>query len=128
MKVNANGILSRFAVRTYLPGSGRESQTGCGSAAATCCDYRPGPRITCLDRAVIDEYFRECRETGDPHAAAAPAAAQRLLLRELPAELEHRLSRLPVGLERAWKGSDLLLIETASGRVIDIARWRQQMH
>ncbi|HXF67878.1 MAG TPA: hypothetical protein VNK67_14425 [Burkholderiales bacterium] len=87
------------------------------------------------DRTLIREYFRPRRAAG---AGYPPGLAQREALqpglqqlrgqgrlppglrrRPLPGELEHRLARLPPGYERVLVGGDVLLIQSATGIVLD---------
>jgi hypothetical protein len=104
-------------------------------AATKPADYSVGARITCVDRAIIRTYFAES-ESEVPTVAAGGyekprrrsrrdwTAYGRLLpqtgARVLPANLEEKLSALQPGYKRLTVGSDVLLIETASRKILEI--------
>lgn len=62
------------------------------------------------------------RETLPPGLAKRDTLPPGLAKRDLPSDLEHRLSRLPHGMRRSQVGNDIVLIEEATGLVIDILR------
>lgn len=97
------------------------------------------------DRREIEKWFHIAREvTGTPerhggkHKGLPPGLAKRdslppglakrdtlppgLASRALPNDLERRLSRLPHGMRRNQVGNDIVLIEEATGLIIDILR------
>ena len=124
MKIYADAILTHFCLRAQPPRERRgSSRRGVAARRGEPSNYvyTLRPRITCVDREVIREYFRERGDDADALATAAPGARDQRLL-ELPAALDEKLSRLPDGFERLWKGRDLLVIETRTGRVIDFMR------
>ncbi len=88
-------------------------------AAIRADDYQIEPRITCVDRAIIRDYFHQhlLEESVRP-------AWKRALFpephRQLPWELERRLSVPFPGHERMLVGNDVLLIETATGEIVDM--------
>jgi hypothetical protein len=93
--------------------------------------YSTEPRITHIDRAIIRAYFRQVGSMAAQTAqefqpelrtrltAVQPLTPQ-LQMASLPNELEQKLSVLAAGYQRLQAGSELLLIETASGKVIDV--------
>lgn len=101
--------------------------------------------FTDSDRHEIETWFRIARQAmavedthkgkrkGPPPGLAKrdslpPGLAKRdtlppgLARRDLPNDLERRLSRLPRGTRRSLVGDDIVLIEEATGLVIDILR------
>ena len=104
------------------------------------------PIFTEQDRREIDEWLRlgkrvltgEDSMHGGKDKKMPPGLAKRdqlppglakrdtlppgLAKRDLPSELERRLSRLPGGYSRKSVGSDIVLIEEATGIVLDILR------
>ena len=88
-------------------------------ASASIYDIRA--RITQIDRAIISSYY----ENGVPTARAAVYSGMRSLEKPwqpLPADLEAKLSILPARYVRALAVDDVLLIDTATGRIIDVMR------
>lgn len=84
--------------------------------------YRIVPRITHIDRVIIRSYFRQRRcalRPQPPDKNIRPAEPCR---QWLPADLESKLSVLPAGYQRWLVGSEMLLMETATGTVIDVLR------
>jgi hypothetical protein len=101
---------------------------GCAAYVATsggvAIQQESAAAIPVADRNAIREYFR----TAGIPARALPfgVALQKPLpggvaTQLLPAALERRLSPLPDGCRRVRLGRDVLLIETRSGVVLDIA-------
>jgi hypothetical protein len=89
--------------------------------------YGIGARITCVDRAIIRRFFDV--ESPAPVADAVEKQDKRpirLSLRSrmepLPAELEYRLSQLKAGYRRVLMDCDVLLIEPATRRIVDVMR------
>jgi hypothetical protein len=119
MRLHADAILARFDLHAQL-----HTHEGAAPAPATArhdgnpaqCPYGLAPRITCLDRAVITEYLRERGMTADTLTAGGARVCR------LPARLERRLSRLPAAMERVMVGSNLLLMDMRTGRVVDRMR------
>ena len=70
--------------------------------------YGPGARITYIDRAIIRQYFAG---VGGDTAARSQA---------LPDDLERSLSSLEPGLMRVLDGTDVLLVEKATRKVVDV--------
>ena len=99
--------------------SGICSATRKSREASRADDYQVEPRITYIDRAIIRGYFHQ------PHLdePARPAWKRALFPephRQLPWELERRLSVPFPGHERMLVGNDVLLIETATGEIVDM--------
>lgn len=102
--------------------------------------------FTAQDRREIEEWFRlgkrvltgEDDRKGHKQKKTPPGLAKRdelppglakrdtlppgLQGRDLPGDLERRLSRLPKGYKRSQIGDDIVLVEVATGVVIDILR------
>ena len=91
------------------------------------------PRITHIDRAIIRGYFRQRYGTRKvaqrgtefqlPFRGRSTAGNQQpplLQTASLPNELERKLSALAAGYQRVRAGSDILLIESTGGTVIDV--------
>lgn len=100
-----------------LPGpcSGTKQDRGASRAD----DYQVEPRITYVDRAIIRDYFHQHRRD----ESVGPAWKKALFPephRQLPRELERRLSVPFPGHERVWVGSDVLLVETATREIMDV--------
>lgn len=89
------------------------------------------------DRRTIEDYYkrqaRKHKKDGLPPGLAKkdhlpPGLAKRdtlppgLAKKALPSDLERRLSRLGKGRERAVVGDDIVLIETATGVILDILK------
>lgn len=82
-------------------------------------DYQVEPRITYVDRAIIRDYFHQHRLD----ESVGPAWKKALFPephRQLPWELECRLSVPFPGQERVLVGSDVLLVETATREIMDV--------
>jgi hypothetical protein len=108
------------------------------NAAATQSIYGGCNRITCVDRAVISRYFEDRRMCASVPASELssrsrrrwiiggrlPAALHAVTLHEvrLPRQLESKLSTLDAGYERLLTGGDILCIEIASLRIVDVMR------
>ncbi len=91
--------------------------------------YHVKPRITCVDRAVIRDYFHQhdLDEVVRPGSMKALISEFRKNL--LPDELECRLSPPFPGHERMVVGGDVLLVETATREIVDVMRnARQALH
>lgn len=88
-------------------------------AAIRADDYQIEPRITCVDRAIIRDYFHQhlLEESVRPAWRKSPFPEPH---RHLPRELERRLSVPFPGQERMLVGNDVLLIETATGEIVDM--------
>lgn len=101
--------------------------------------------FTDSDRREIETWFRIARQAmgvedtrKGKHKGLPPGLAKRdslppglarrdslppgLARRDLPNDLERRLSRLPRGTRRSQIGDDIVLIEEATGLIIDILR------
>ncbi|MBF0324448.1 MAG: hypothetical protein HQL42_05185 [Alphaproteobacteria bacterium] len=102
--------------------------------------------FTAQDRREIEEWFRlgkrvltgEDDRKGHKQKKTPPGLAKRdelppglakrdtlppgLQGRNLPGELERKLSRLPRGYKRSQVGDDIVLVEAATGVIIDILR------
>ncbi|MEO7726139.1 MAG: hypothetical protein ABIS45_02725 [Burkholderiales bacterium] len=76
--------------------------------------YGPGARITYVDRAIIRQYFSGSRRYGPPRVFRASANAG------LPQDLERSLSALEPEFARVLDGADVLLVETATRKVVDV--------
>lgn len=91
-------------------------------------DYQVEPRITYVDRAIIRDYFHQHRLD----ESVGPARKKALFPeahRQLPWELERRLSVPFPRHERVLVGSDVLLVETATLEIVDVMRdARQAFH
>lgn len=94
-----------------------------------------------IERAIICDYFGcETEDAGKPRRAKSlppglakreslpPGLAKRdqlppgLAKREIPSDLAARLGLPPRGTERVLVGGDLVLVETATGLILDILR------
>lgn len=96
--------------------------------------YEIETRITQVDRAIIRGYLPQYYFS--PSTGRAEILARMLKPRRkwminhkvprslstgyLPAELDRKLSVLPVGFERVLVGNDVLLVEIATRRIVDI--------
>ncbi len=90
-------------------------------AAIRADDYQIEPRITCVDRAIIRDYFHQHLL----EESVRPAWRKSLFPephRHLPWELERRLSVPFLGHERIVVGNDVLLVETATREIVDVMR------
>ena len=88
---------------------------------ATPSIYEIRARITQIDRAIISTYY----ESGVPAPRGTVYSGMQSLEKPwqpLPTELEAKLSILPARYVRALAVDDVLLIDTASGRIIDVMR------
>ena len=88
-------------------------------AAIRADTYQIEPRITYVDRAVIRDYFHQHLL----EESVRPAWKKALFPephRQLPWELERRLSALFPGHERIVVGNDVLLVETATREIVDV--------
>ena len=90
-------------------------------------DYQVEPRITYVDRAIIRDYLHQYHldESVGPARKKAPFPELR---RQLPRELERRLSVPFPGYERVLVGSDVLLVETATREIVDVMRNTRAIH
>lgn len=82
-------------------------------------DYQVESRITYVDRAIIRDYFHQHRLD----ESVVPAWKKALFPephRQLPWELERRLSVPFPRHERVLVGSDVLLVETATREIMDV--------
>jgi hypothetical protein len=93
-----------------------------------------GVRMNCVDRAIIRIHFQECRHepntTGaEPYRSRRQLSGQwltgwklpsKLRTEPLPAELECKLSALNPDYKRVVVNGDVLLIEAATRRVVDV--------
>jgi len=99
--------------------SGTCSGTRKSRGASRADDYQVEPRITYVDRAVIRDYFHQHLL----EESVRPAWKKALFPephRQLPWELERRLSALFPGHERIVVGNDVLLVETATREIVDV--------
>ncbi len=110
----------------------------CGPTyAGSDCDlYEISLRITQIDRAIIRGYLHECclaraaagaqdspqgsklRRPWMPGSILPPRAQKQ----SLPAKLERKLSTLVAGYERVLVDHNVLLVETATGEIVDVMR------
>lgn len=99
--------------------SGTCSGTRKSRGASRADDYQIEPRITSVDRAIIRDYFHQhlLEESVRPawNKAVFPEPH-----RQLPWELERRLSAPFPGHERIVVGNDVLLVETATRKIVDV--------
>ncbi len=89
--------------------------------------YEVSARITHIDRAIIRSYFYDHADSlpderrGQSRQPTAPMwLSSDVFHHALPVELERKLSALPAGYARVLVGRNVLLIEPASRRVVDI--------
>jgi len=101
------------------------------NAAATPSIYGGGNRITCVDRAVISRYFEgRCARAGVAGPEMSWRSSRRWIVGgrlpaslyevTLPPQLECKLSTLDAGYQRLLAGGDVLCIEIASLRIVDV--------
>ena len=90
-------------------------------AAIRADTYQIEPRITCVDRAIIRDYFHQ-HNFDEPVRPAWEKALFPEPHRQLPWELERRLSVQFPGYERIWVGGDVLLVEIATREIVDAMR------
>ena len=87
--------------------------------------YDIGSRITCIDRQIIRRYFARAAKSVErrlPHTSSGRGMFEswpQAVGRQLPADLERTLSALNADLTRILDGSDVLLVERATRRVVD---------
>ena len=90
-------------------------------AAIKADTYQIEPRITYVDRAIIRDYFHQ-HNLDEPVRPAWKKALFPEPHRQLPWELERRLSVQFPGYERIWVGGDVLLVEIATREIVDAMR------
>jgi hypothetical protein len=88
-------------------------------------------RITGVDRAIISRYFEDRWSPASVTRSARPPKMRRRWMiggklpatvrtDALPRQLESKLSRLDPGFERLLTGCDVLCIELANSRIVDV--------
>jgi hypothetical protein len=111
-------LLQPIAAEMYTPYTPAPGQTRTERSA-----YEIGARITCLDRTIIRRYYSRMADAQHMRLTMSGAHAGRLQAHtRLPQELERKLSPLSPGFRRALDGADIVLIEVATNRVVDVMK------
>jgi len=89
--------------------------------------YCIGCRITYVDRAIIRRFFddhhlerQESHQRSGRQLRSVGRLAHRSRVEQLPAKLEYKLSRLNAGYQRVLVDGDVMLIEPATRRIVDV--------
>lgn len=114
--------------RDVSHGGASRSVYGPGHAGIATGRYEIGLRITHIDRAIIRGYLHEynfvLKPSPELRVPRMPGCKlpSRMRTQSLPAELERKLSAMPTGYERVLVDGDVLLVETATGEIVDVMR------
>lgn len=88
--------------------------------------YGIGHRITCVDRAIIRRHIESSRAALTSYPVqmrnwqTGGKLPANLRTAQLPPDLEFKLSPLGAGYQRVIVGRDVLLIDVAMGRIVDV--------